>query len=88
MAGDVDLARETQKLKVRVAPQLAESVAIAGALVGGPVVGGAVYLAQKLLRDPLEQIVSFDYNVTGSWLEPHVAKAERGHHQPVAEGTP
>jgi uncharacterized protein (TIGR02099 family) len=77
MAGDVDLARETQKLRVRVTPHLSESVSIAGALIGGPVAGVAAFLAQKILKDPLEQLISFEYNVTGSWSDPHVAKAER-----------
>lgn len=77
MSGDVDLARETQKLKVRVVPQISEGVAIAGALIAGPVAGVAAFLAQKLLRDPLEQLVAFEYNVTGSWSDPRVAKVER-----------
>lgn len=77
MSGDVDLARETQKLKVRVVPHLSESVAIAGALIGGPVAGVAAFLAQKLLKDPLEELVAFEYNVTGSWSDPRVAKVER-----------
>lgn len=87
MNGDVDLARETQKLKVRVMPQLAESVSIAGALLGGPVVGGAMYLAQRILKDPLENIVAFDYNISGSWAEPQVSKVERAP-PPVAESAP
>jgi uncharacterized protein YhdP len=77
MSGQVDLARETQTLKVRVTPHIAESVSIAGALIGGPVAGVATYLAQKILKDPIEQLASFEYNVTGSWTEPQVAKVER-----------
>jgi uncharacterized protein (TIGR02099 family) len=77
MAGDVDLARETQKLRVRVTPHLSESVSIAGALIGGPVAGAAMFLAQKILRDPIENFVSFEYNVAGSWSEPLVGKVER-----------
>jgi uncharacterized protein (TIGR02099 family) len=81
MSGEVDLARETQKLRVRVTPHISESVSIAGALIGGPVAGVAAFLAQKMLKDPLEQLASFDYNVTGSWSEPQVSKVER---QPLA----
>ena len=77
MTGDVDLARETQKLRVRVTPHLSESVSIAGALIGGPIAGVAAFLAQKILKDPIEQLVSFEYNVTGNWSDPHVAKVER-----------
>lgn len=77
MSGEVDLARETQKLRVRITPHLSDSVSIAGALIGGPVAGVAAYLAQKVLRDPLDQIVSYEYSVTGSWSDPSVARIER-----------
>jgi uncharacterized protein YhdP len=77
MSGEVDLAHETQKLRVRVTPHLSEAAALAGALIGGPVAGVAALLAQKVLKDPIEQLVSFDYSVTGSWSDPQVAKAER-----------
>jgi uncharacterized protein (TIGR02099 family) len=87
MSGDVDLARETQKLRVRVTPHLSDSVSIAGALIGGPVAGVATFLAQKILKDPLEQLVSFEYSVTGNWSDPHVAKVERTA-QAAPEGGP
>jgi uncharacterized protein (TIGR02099 family) len=87
MHGLVDLARETQSLRVRVSPHLSDSVSIAGALIGGPVAGVAAYLAQKLLKDPLDQIAGFDYGITGTWTDPQVAKLERPE-PPKQEGTP
>lgn len=77
MSGEIDLARETQKLHVRVEPGLSDSVSIAGAVLGGPVAGVAAILAQKVLKDPLGQIFAFEYNVTGTWIEPQVSKVER-----------
>jgi uncharacterized protein (TIGR02099 family) len=77
MSGDVDLVRETQKLHVRVSPSLSDSVSIAGALLGGPVAGVATILAQKILKDPIDQIFSYEYNVTGNWSDPQVSKIER-----------
>jgi len=89
MSGDVDLAGETQRLRVRVTPHLSESVSLAGALIGGPVVGAAAFLAQKILKDPIEQLISFEYNVTGSWTDPLVSKAERAAAlAPIPEGGP
>ncbi|MBI4203716.1 MAG: TIGR02099 family protein [Betaproteobacteria bacterium] len=76
MTGEVDLARETQKLHVRVAPSLSDSVSIASALVGGPVAFVATFLAQKILKDPLGQILAYQYNLTGTWVEPQVSKIE------------
>ncbi len=76
MSGEVDLARETQKLKVRVTPHVSDTVSIAGALIGGPIAGVAAYLAQKMLKDPLDQAVSYEYGVTGTWADPKVSRIE------------
>ena len=83
MSGEVDLAQETQKLRVRVVPQVTETVAIAGAILGGPIAGVAAYLAQKILKDPLGLAVSFEYDVTGTWSDPTVKRVPRA----VAEAT-
>jgi uncharacterized protein YhdP len=77
MRGEVDLAQETQNLRVRITPQLTESVAVAGALVGGPIAGVAAYLAQKALKDPFGQLASFEYDVTGNWSHPTVKRVPR-----------
>lgn len=73
MSGQVDLNRETQNLRVRVLPALGSSVSLLS-FAAGPAVGVGVYLTQKLLRDPLDKLVSFEYNVTGSWADPKVEK--------------
>ncbi len=77
MSGEVDLVQESQKLAVKVTPSLSDSVSIAGALIGGPVAGVAAFLAQKVLKDPLDQIASYEYRVTGTWSEPQVSKIEK-----------
>jgi uncharacterized protein YhdP len=74
MSGEVDFAEETQKLSVRVTPSVGESVAAATALLGGPVAGVGVLLAQKFLNNPLGQIVAYDYTVAGTWSDPTVTK--------------
>ncbi len=77
MSGQVDLARETQMLRVKVNPQLSDTVSVAGALIGGPVAGLAAFVAQKLLKDPLDQITAYEYDITGSWSEPVVTQVAR-----------
>jgi uncharacterized protein (TIGR02099 family) len=74
MQGETDLAGETQNLKVRVTPHLGEGVSVAGAFLGGPVVGVAALVAQKLLRDPIGQIAAYEYSITGTWAHPSVVK--------------
>ena len=76
MHGQVDLARETQDLIVRVTPSLSESIAIAGAIVN-PAIGVAALIAQKALKDPFSQLASFDYSITGSWADPVIARVSK-----------
>ncbi|MDP1716850.1 MAG: AsmA-like C-terminal region-containing protein, partial [Burkholderiales bacterium] len=76
MAGDVDLAKETQKLRVKITPSISDAASIAGALIGGPIAGVAAFLAQKLLKDPLDQMASYEYDVTGTWADPQVKKVD------------
>jgi uncharacterized protein YhdP len=73
MDGAINLGNETQNLHVRVQPAVGESVAV-GAMLANPVVGAAVWAAQKLLNDPLGQAFAFDYQVSGSWGDPKVEK--------------
>lgn len=82
MSGQVDLAQETQILRVKVHPQLSDTVSVAGALIGGPIAGLAAFIAQKLLKDPFDQIAAYEYDVTGTWVDPVVAKVAR---LPVAQ---
>ena len=80
IAGDADLASETQRLVVRVQPALSSSVSAGAALLflANPLVGAAVgagsLLAQTMLKDPIERIFSYEYAVTGSWSDPIVTK--------------
>lgn len=84
MSGEVDLARETQKLNVKVIPSIGDSVALVGGLIGGPVAGVGVFLAQKILKDPLDQFVSYEYAVSGTWSEPAVTRVQRAYSAPEA----
>lgn len=74
ISGETDLDQETQNLKVRVTPALGEGVSVASALLGGPAVGLTALLVQKVLKDPLGQIASYEYLVTGTWTDPKVTK--------------
>lgn len=74
MSGMARLADETVQLRIKVSPKLSEGVAVAGALIGGPIAGLGVLAAQKLLKDPFESASSKEYMVTGPWREPDVSK--------------
>jgi uncharacterized protein (TIGR02099 family) len=73
MAGEVDLAAETQDLHVRVVPGLGDSASTVIGIVN-PVVGVTAALAQRVLKNPLGQIFSHEFSVTGTWADPLVTR--------------
>lgn len=74
MAGQIDLAKETQNLQVHIVPTIGNTAALVTWLVTTPVIGAGVFIASKIFGDPLGQLASFQYNITGSWIDPKVEK--------------
>lgn len=74
MKGSVDLNSETQNLRVKILPTLGDSVSLLGAFAAGPVVGIGSLIVNKVLGNPLDKLVSFEYNVNGTWSDPKVTK--------------
>ncbi len=77
MSGLADLNQETVQLRLKVIPKLSEGLAVAGAILGGPLAGVGALAAQKLLRDPFEQAISQEYMVTGAWQAPDVERLSK-----------
>lgn len=77
MSGVFDLVGETQNLRVNIQPRLDDTVAVASAIVGGPVVGIGALIAGKVLKNPIGQALYFDYRVTGGWSDPVITKMKR-----------
>jgi uncharacterized protein YhdP len=78
MSGNIDLAQETQALRVRVVPSVGDTLSVAGLLMlANPITGVASFLAQRLLKDPLGQAFAFEYAVSGTWADPKVEKVAR-----------
>lgn len=72
MTGKVNVERETTQLDAQVEPALGGSVALVSALAGGPVVGAASWVAQKLLGNPFGQALSYEYRIRGPWDNPDI----------------
>ncbi|MDP2431090.1 MAG: YhdP family protein [Pseudomonadota bacterium] len=77
MSGVVNLVGESQNLRVSIQPRLEDTLALAGAILGGPVVGIGAMIANKVLKNPIGQAASFEYSVTGTWGEPVITKLKR-----------
>ena len=69
---------------------MTSSLPLAGAIAGGPAVGAALLVAERLLGDKLEQVSRFThthYAVTGPWSDPVFTKIDLPPKEP-ADKTP
>ena len=83
IAGETNIADETQRLRVRVQPTLSGTISVGAAafLLANPILGAAVgagaLLAQTAMKDPIEQIFANEYAVRGTWSDPIVERIGR-----------
>ncbi|MDO8889758.1 MAG: AsmA-like C-terminal region-containing protein, partial [Hydrogenophaga sp.] len=77
MEGTADLAREQQDLKVVVVPEINAGTASLIATAINPAIGLGSFLAQFLLRQPLQSAGTQEFRVSGSWADPQVTKVDR-----------
>ena len=77
--GSERLDARRHDLVVDVTPQLGLGPAIAGTVLGGPVVGAAVFVAERLLKKggaDISRVARVTYRVRGDWDDPHIARQE------------
>jgi uncharacterized protein YhdP len=77
MEGQADIAKETQLLKVVVIPDINAGSASLIASAINPLVGLTTFLAQYLLRRPLMEASTQEFQIDGTWIDPRVTKVER-----------
>ena len=77
MEGRVDLAQETQDLKVVVIPEINAGTASLVATVINPAIGIATFLAQAFLRQPLMKAATQEFHIDGTWTDPRITKLAR-----------
>jgi uncharacterized protein (TIGR02099 family) len=76
ISGETNLKTETQNLRIQVIPHVSDSLSLA-ALAGGPIVGAAAFVVQKILKDPFNKIASSEYVITGTWDNPKEIEFEK-----------
>jgi uncharacterized protein YhdP len=74
LRGTADLVRKTVDQTVWVTPKMGSGVAIAGAIAGGPLVGAAVLLADKVSGGGVDRVGRQEYRVSGPWEEPTIER--------------
>lgn len=73
-SGRIGLAAHDFDQVIRVIPKGSASLPIAGAIAGGPAVGAAVYVAQKLIGSNVDSIAGTQYSLKGPWSDPDVTR--------------
>ncbi|OIQ79152.1 hypothetical protein GALL_391170 [mine drainage metagenome] len=87
MSGETDLNNETQNLHIKVTPSISDSLSLA-AFAGGPAVGAAAWVVQKLLKDPINKLAAYEYDITGTWNDPQEVKSKKDTVAPTPPPTP
>jgi len=74
VTGFADLRTRTYDQTVTVVPSIGTSVALASGVAGGPAVGAAVYLVDRLTGGALDRLASYQYRMTGPWTKPEMTR--------------
>lgn len=83
MDGSTDIARETQKIKVLVIPELDTGAATLLTALANPIAGLYTLVASTLLRQPLQDASTQELLVEGTWQAPKVSKIDRRTGKPI-----
>ena len=65
-----------------VIPEInAGAASVVYGLAVNPVIGISTFLAQLVLRDSLQKVLTYEYKVSGTWDDPVITKIERKPHK-------
>lgn len=70
--GTADLKDETLDMEMVVVLPLTKNLPLAALFLGAPQIGGAVWVIDKLLGEPLSKLTSATYEMKGSWDNPEI----------------
>lgn len=68
--------RQYDQLAV-VRPHMSNVIPLGTAVVAGPMIGAAVWLASAIFKEPLSSIGETYYDIAGSWTDPQIVKVKR-----------
>lgn len=78
ITGRTDLVAGVLDQSVEVTPEIGVGLALAGTVAGGPVVGAAVFLADKVTDGAVERLGRYTYQVRGPWRDPEIRRVDTG----------
>ncbi|WP_404463257.1 YhdP family protein [Vreelandella aquamarina] len=72
LTGSVNLLQRELDQRLGVTLPVSQSLPLAAIAVGAPIVGGALFIADQLFGDALDQATTIYYRVRGPWTSPQV----------------
>lgn len=70
--GSADLARRQLDLMLGVTVPVSNNLPLAAVVAGAPIVGGALFVADKLFGDVIDRVTRIHYLVQGPWTSPQI----------------
>jgi uncharacterized protein (TIGR02099 family) len=72
MKGDLDLVQRTYALDLNISPHITASLPVVATIAGGPIIGVAAWVANKLINQGMQKISAYSYKISGPWGNPSV----------------
>lgn len=73
LEGSVDLVRRELDQRLGVTVPVSNNLPLAAVIAGAPVVGGALFVADKIFGDVIDRVTRIHYRVRGPWTSPHIS---------------
>lgn len=72
LTGRIGFIAKDFNLFTEVIPHITSSIPIIATIAGGPIIGAATYIVNKIFSPSVNQIASSYYQLTGSWKKPKI----------------
>lgn len=76
ITGRTGFAARDYDQRVTITPLVSSNLPIAGVLAGGPAVGAALFVAEKLFGERMNRLARYQYQVTGPWDAPQLERLQ------------
>ncbi len=73
LEGSVDLARRELDQRLGVTVPVSNNLPLAAVIAGAPVVGGALFIADKIFGEAIDRVTRIHYRVRGPWTSPRIS---------------
>ena len=77
MNGRVSMHSQQVDAYLQVAVPWSHNLPIAAAILGSPVLGGALFVVDRLFGDEISRMASMYYHITGAWNDPKMTRTSR-----------